>query len=265
MRVTVTMWNLTRKKVKLWFKNMIVLCYNVKTITLQCDHFRLNETYRFFFSLSLSMAAAHHPSAKGGRDQEGVLQRGLPGQPPRSPGGAGGGGGGGGAGGGEQQPVSYRLTDTQPQTDKQVGESEGTSYCHIQRGEGPGQSSPVQSIGTRSNSNYLSSSPWSRHLICRSGGAPACHELEHLTPEDPQCTGAGLERAQGAGVVVIVARISIILLFEICNTLRSMRKPLNCHIYFGIQWIKKLMLFVSPVIKSIFKPHNTTLLLFIDI
>lgn len=53
------------------------------------------------------MAAAHHPSAKAGRDQEGVLQRGLPGQPPRSPGGAG--GGGGGAGGGEQQPVSYRL------------------------------------------------------------------------------------------------------------------------------------------------------------
>lgn len=70
------------------------------------DPFRFNVIYRSFF-FSLSMAAAHHPSAKAGRDQEGVLQRGLPGQPPRSPGGAG--GGGGGAGGGEQQPVSYRL------------------------------------------------------------------------------------------------------------------------------------------------------------
>lgn len=62
------------------------------------------------FSNRLSLAAAHHPSAKVGRDQEGVLQRGLAGQPPRPPGGAG--GGGGGAGGGEQ-PVNNRLTHTQ--------------------------------------------------------------------------------------------------------------------------------------------------------
>lgn len=55
-------------------------------------------------SRRLSLAAAHHPGAKVGRDQEGVLQRGLAGQPPRRPGGAG--GGGGGAGGGEQ-PVKH--------------------------------------------------------------------------------------------------------------------------------------------------------------
>lgn len=66
---------------------------------------------RLFMPLLLpcrfSLAAAHHPSAKVGRDQEGVLQRGLAGQPPRRPGGAGG-GGGGSAGGGEQ-PVNDQL------------------------------------------------------------------------------------------------------------------------------------------------------------
>lgn len=71
------------------------------------------------------VSAAYDPGAQVGCDQEGFLQRGLSGQPPRCSGGTGRGGGGGGGGGrgGEQQQQQVNTKTTATNTHRQVAES----------------------------------------------------------------------------------------------------------------------------------------------
>ena len=68
------------------------------------------------------VSAAYDPGAQVRCDQEGFLQRGLSGQPPRCSGGTGRGGGGGGGDGGERRQVNTKTT-TATNPHRQVAES----------------------------------------------------------------------------------------------------------------------------------------------
>lgn len=111
---------------------MIAMKMEVRRILQPHTHSHLYSLHTHSLTHSLCViesfvcvSAAYDPGAQVGCDQEGFLQRGLSGQPPRCSGGTGRGGGGGGGGGrgGEQQQQQVNTKTTATNTHRQVAES----------------------------------------------------------------------------------------------------------------------------------------------